>query len=72
MPIEKNKSWDGYISADAFEKASALGLQTDKYALESEFRLWIVKKGIKPKNPDAVFITFCKNAMKKSGQGKLF
>lgn len=72
MPIDRNKSWDGYISADAFEKVAALGLHTDKYALENEFRSWVAKQGIKPKNPDAVFITFCKQAMKKRGQGRLF
>ena len=67
MPIDKPESdaalWDGHISAKAFETVGSLGLRTDKYALEQEFREWITAKGIHPKNPDAMFITFCKKRL---------
>jgi len=61
MPLDRDKLWDGSISADAFEKVSALRLRSiDKYALEQEFRAWIAAKGINPKNPDAMFVKFAK------------
>lgn len=72
MPIEKDKSWDGFISPSAFEKVAKMRIGLDKYHLESEFRSWVAKQGICPKEPDALFISFCKKAKQKNGQGQLF
>lgn len=72
MPIEKEKSWDGYLSSSVFEKVGKLKIGLDKYHLESEFRSWLAKQGISPKNPDAMFLSFCKTAKKKSEQRQLF
>ena len=60
MPFDKDKSWDGFISANAFERIATMRLSADKYALEQEFRSWIGAKNITPKNPDAMFIKFAK------------
>ena len=72
MPIEKEKSWDGLLSPDVFEKVSKLKIGRDKYQLETDFRLWISKQGITPKNPDGMFLSFCRAAKKKQSQGRLF
>lgn len=64
-PFEKDKSWDGLISASAFEKIAPLRLSIDKYALEQEFRAWLGSKNINPKNPDAMFIKFAKTRKQK-------
>lgn len=72
MPIEKEKIWDGRLSPDIFEKVGKLRTGLDKYHLESQFRSWIAKQGISPKNPDGMFLTFCKTAKKKRSQGQLF
>jgi len=66
MPLDKDKSWDGYLSADVFEKIGHMGLKEDKYALESDFRTWIARNNIEPKNPDAMFLSFCKKVKAKS------
>ena len=60
MPLDKAKTWDGSISPEAFESLGALGLRSDKYVLEQEFREWIGKKQINPKNADKMFISFCR------------
>lgn len=72
MPLEKDKSWDGLLSPDVFEKVAKLKAGRDKYQLETEFRSWIAKQGITPKNPDGMFLSFCKSAKKRHSQGKLF
>lgn len=66
MPMNKPKSWDGFLSADVFEKISALNCEIDKYALESEFRTWLANKNIKPRNPDAMFLKFVQSCVKKA------
>ena len=60
MPMEKPKSWDGMISASVFEKISSLNLNIDKYALETEFRNWLGKQNIQPRNPDSMFLDYAK------------
>jgi hypothetical protein len=72
MPIEKNNNWDGKLSPDVFEKIGKLKIGIDKYYLESEFRSWIAKQGITPKNPDGMFLSFCKTAKKKKSHSNLF
>jgi plasmid replication initiation protein len=72
MPIEKNKIWNGQLSPDVFEKIEKMKIGTDKYYLENQFRSWIAKQGIMPKNPDGMFLSFCKTIKKKHSQGQLF
>ena len=72
IQIEKEKTWNGQLSPDVFEKVGRLKTGLDKYHLESEFRSCIAKQGITPKNPDGMFLSFCKTAKKKHAQGQLF
>lgn len=65
MPLEKAKSWDGFLSADVFEKVSKLGLKEDKYAIESDFRAWLGSQSIKPRSPDAMFLSYAIARRKK-------
>lgn len=72
MPVEKNRAWNGHISPSAFETVSTLRLPFDKYTLEKDFRAWLARQNIQPKNADALFIKFCQNMQKPKGQGALF
>jgi len=65
MPIEKKKTWDGKLSVDVFDRVGRLNPKTDKYQLEQDFRAWIGKLDITPRNPDAMFLSFCKTAQSK-------
>ena len=64
MPLNRTKEalipWQGHISADAFDQVAKLRLSEDKYALESDFRDWVMVNAIRPKNADALFLDFCK------------
>jgi len=53
------------ISPSAFETVAKLKLNTDKYALEQEFRDWIDSKKIQPEKPDAMFVQFAKSKKQK-------
>ena len=48
------------LKTATYEKAKHAAPSFDVYALEQEWREWIVKKGENPQNPDAAFIGFCK------------
>lgn len=58
MAANKPKSFDGLISATAFEAVSKLRLNIDKYALEQEFRSWLGTQHITPRNVDAMFVKY--------------
>ncbi|MDB4224293.1 hypothetical protein N9850_11010, partial [Granulosicoccus sp.] len=63
----KPKSFDGLISATAFQTVSKLRLSIDKYALEQEFRSWLGAQRITPKSPDAMFIKYAQTRKRKEG-----
>ena len=65
MPSDIPSPWSGNISPDTMEKVSRLGLMDDKYGLEQEFKEWIAKKGITPKNANALFLDFAKKRSKR-------
>lgn len=64
MPRCKKEKWKGFLSSSTYEKLSAMQLDTDKFALEQEFRKWVGESGIVPKNPDAMFLDFAKKRRK--------
>lgn len=69
MPLARPKDaveeWNGEISTEAFSRVSQLQLGEDKYILEGEFRSWVGRSGIKPKNADALFVDFCKKRVQR-------
>lgn len=67
MASDKPKSFDGFISATAFQTVSKLRLSIDKYALEQEFRSWLGAQRITPKSPDAMFIKYAQTRKRKEG-----
>jgi hypothetical protein len=48
------------ISASAYEQGRAAAPGWDIYGLEAEWRGWLEKKDIRPRNSDAHFVAFCK------------
>jgi len=66
MPLDNEQIWEGYINGDVFEKVADLGLETDKYVLEQEFRAWIGKRRIRPKSGGGMFLDFCKKKKKRN------
>ena len=64
MPIENELSWDGSLSAATFEKVALLGMRTDKYVVEQEFRNWVARSRINVKNGNGLFISFCRRRAK--------
>lgn len=48
------------LSTRAFEKGRELAPGWDIYGIEQEWREWLAKKGIAPRNPEAHFLAFCK------------
>ena len=48
------------LKENSYEHGRALAPGWDIYALESEWRDWLVNKSITPRDPDAHFLAFCK------------
>ena len=48
------------LKTTTYEKARQAAPGFDVYALEQDWREWIVRKGERPKNPDAAFVGFCR------------
>ncbi len=48
------------LKTATYEKARQAAPGFDVYALEQDWREWIVKKGEQPKNPDSAFVGFCR------------
>lgn len=55
------------VMPDTYLKAKEAAPGWDVYAIEDEWRTWLVEKGISPKNPDAHFIKFCRTWHKRRG-----
>lgn len=64
MPIDNDLSWDGSLSAATYEKVSLLGMRTDKYTVEQDFRNWVARSRINVKNGNGLFIAFCRRRVK--------
>ncbi len=48
------------INSDSYDKARQLAPGWDVHVLETEWRSWVIEKGIGVKSPDAHFLGFCK------------
>lgn len=48
------------LPAEAYEAARELAAGWDIYGLEGEWRDWLAKKGIQPRDPTRHFLAFCK------------
>lgn len=48
------------LGMEVYEEARRLAPGWDVHALEAEWRHWIAKKEIRPRKPDAHFLSFCK------------
>lgn len=66
MPIDREKTWNGQISGEVLERVGQMKTGYDKYQLEQDFRHWVGKLGIHPRNPDAMFLSFCKTVKNKT------
>jgi plasmid replication initiation protein len=55
------------LKAETFSRAHEYAPGWDVYALEGEWRDWISKKDIRPRNLDAHFLSFCKRRGKYPG-----
>ena len=55
------------LATETYEKAKKVAPGWDVYALEHDWRAWIVDKET-PKNPDAAFIGFCKQRFQRKGR----
>ena len=64
MPIDNELSWNGSLSAETFEKVGLLGMRTDKYVVEQEFRNWVARSRIEVKNGNGLFVAFCRRRAK--------
>lgn len=48
------------IRPETYEDARKAAPRSDVYALEQEWRSWVLDRGIEVRNPDAHFVSFCK------------
>jgi len=55
------------LATETYEKAKKVAPGWDVYALEHDWRAWLVDKEA-PRNPDAAFIGFCKQRFQKKGR----
>ena len=55
------------LSPSAIERGRDLAPGWDIYGLEGEWRDWVGRKGIAPRNPEAHFLAFCKRRGKYPG-----
>ena len=66
MPKNRIKKKHQAIHPDTFERVVALGIKLDKYVLEQDFWQWIEKRGIVPRDVDALFLEFCRGRANRS------
>ncbi|MEL6418310.1 MAG: replication initiator protein A [Pseudomonadota bacterium] len=60
--------WDGRLDGEAHIEAKSAAPGWDTYHLESEWRSWLAKEEIEPKNPERHFLKFCKSWFEKRGR----
>jgi len=48
------------IRPGTYEDARKVAPRSDVYALEQQWRSWVLERGIEVRNPDAHFVSFCK------------
>lgn len=59
--------WAGCLDAAVHGDARNVAPGWDVYHLEQEFRKWLGEEEIVPKNPQKVFVKFCKSWFDKRG-----
>lgn len=57
----------GNLRADTYERGREFAPGWDIHALEGEWRDWLAKKSIEPREPDAHFLSFCRRRGKYPG-----
>lgn len=60
--------WTGRLDADVYGDARNVAPGWDVYHLEREFRNWLGEEEIVPKNPEKMFLKFCKSWFEKRGR----
>jgi len=60
--------WTGRLDGDIYGDARNLAPGWDVYHLEREFRNWLGAEEIVPKNPEKMFLKFCKSWFEKRGR----
>lgn len=60
--------WTGRLDGDIYGDARNLAPGWDVYHLEREFRNWLGEEEIVPKNPEKMFLKFCKSWFEKRGR----
>lgn len=60
--------WTGRLDADIYGDARNVAPGWDVYHLEQEFRSWLGEEEIVPKNPEKMFLKFCKSWFEKRGR----
>lgn len=63
-----SEPWTGRLDGDIYGDARNLAPGWDVYHLEREFRNWLGEEEIVPKNPDKMFLKFCKSWFEKRGR----
>lgn len=60
--------WTGGLDADVYDTARSVAPGWDVYRLEQEFRNWLGDEEIVPKNPEKMFVKFCKSWFENRGR----
>jgi plasmid replication initiation protein len=68
VPTTELEPWTGRLDSDVYGDARNVAPGWDVYHLEQEFRNWLGEEEIVPKNPEKMFVKFCKSWFEKRGR----